>query len=149
MSTGPTSARLTHIALPCADLDASLRWYEEFTPLVLVTRREDSAGQTAWLSHDHQAENPFIVVLAMFFASRGKEQPQLGPFAHLGIELPSRQAVVEIAERGQAAQCLTWAPEQYPDPIGFICALSDPDGNVIEYSFGQGIYEKVQELWGS
>ena len=36
-----------------------------------------------------------------------------------------------------------------PDPIGYICALTDPDGNVIEFSFDQGVYEKAQEVWGS
>jgi lactoylglutathione lyase len=35
-----------------------------------------------------------------------------------------------------------------PDPIGFICAIKDPDGNVIEISHNQGVYAKVQEVWG-
>jgi hypothetical protein len=35
-----------------------------------------------------------------------------------------------------------------PDPIGYICALTDPDGNVIEISHGQGVYAKAKEVWG-
>ena len=35
-----------------------------------------------------------------------------------------------------------------PAPIGYICAISDPDGNVIEISHNQGVYAKVQEVWG-
>ena len=35
-----------------------------------------------------------------------------------------------------------------PDPIGYICALTDPDGNMIEFSYDQGVYEKAQEVWG-
>ena len=52
MTTGPATARWTHIALPSSDLDASITWYETFTPLVLLDRREDADGQSAWLSHE-------------------------------------------------------------------------------------------------
>ena len=35
-----------------------------------------------------------------------------------------------------------------PAPIGYVCALTDPDGNVIEISHNQGVYDKVDEVWG-
>jgi catechol 2,3-dioxygenase-like lactoylglutathione lyase family enzyme len=146
---GPGQPRWTHIALPSADLDASIAWYETFTPLVLLDRREDADGQSAWLCHDGQVENPFILVLVMFFKDRGTRQPHLAPFAHIGIEVPERADVIEIADRARTAGCLVWEPQQMPDPIGFICAITDPDGNVIEISHGQGVYAKVQEVWGS
>ncbi len=37
---------------------------------------------------------------------------------------------------------------QMPDPIGYICMLRDPDGNMVEFSYDQGVYEKVREVWG-
>ena len=37
----PTSARWTHIALRVDDIDATIDWYCEHTPLVLLDRRED------------------------------------------------------------------------------------------------------------
>ena len=37
---------------------------------------------------------------------------------------------------------------QMPAPIGYICMLSDPDGNLVEFSYDQGVYEKVREVWG-
>ncbi|MEZ5249353.1 MAG: VOC family protein [Ilumatobacteraceae bacterium] len=40
----PTTVRWTHIALPSTDIDASIRWYEAFTPLRLLDRREDADG---------------------------------------------------------------------------------------------------------
>ena len=146
---GPPRPRWTHIALPCSDLDETISWYQSFTPLVLLDRREDDLGQSAWLSHDHQAENPFILVLVMFYKDRGRLQPLLAPFAHIGIEMPTRQEVLDVAERARAAGCLAWEPQDMPDPVGFICALKDPDGNVIEISHGQGVYAKVQQTWGS
>jgi lactoylglutathione lyase len=147
-SPGPATARWTHIALPSIDLDRSIEWYSEFTPLVVLTRREDSEGQSAWLSHDRQIDNPFILVLVMFWKDKGRAQPQLAPFAHIGIEVPRREDVLAIAEKARARGCLTWEPVDMPPPIGFICAVNDPDGNVIEISYGQGVYAKVQETWG-
>jgi catechol 2,3-dioxygenase-like lactoylglutathione lyase family enzyme len=145
---GPAAPRWTHIALPSGDLDASIAWYTSFTPLVLLDRREDDDGQSAWLCHDKQVENPFILVLVMFWKDKGKPAPIMAPFAHIGIEVPTRRDVEEIADRARAAGCLTWEPTEMPAPIGYICAISDPDGNVIEISHNQGVYAKVQEVWG-
>ncbi|HEX9259348.1 MAG TPA: VOC family protein [Acidimicrobiales bacterium] len=146
--SGPRSARWTHIALPSSDLDASIDWYRRFTPLVLLDRREDAEGQAAWLSHEGQVESPFVLVLVMFWRDKGRPQPTMAPFAHIGIEVPERADVLAIAEQAREAGCLTWEPTDMPAPIGFICALTDPDGNVIEISHDQGVYAKVQEVWG-
>ena len=27
--------------------------------------------------------------------------------------------------------------------------LRDPDGNLVEFSYDQGVYEKVREVWGN
>jgi lactoylglutathione lyase len=72
----------------------------------------------------------------------------MSPFAHIGIEVPERADVDAVAERARAEGCLSWEPRDMPDPVGYICALSDPDGNVIEISHDQGVYAAVQEKWG-
>ena len=141
-------ARWTHVALPCADIDASVAWYTTHTPLVVLERREDADGKNAWLSHEGQVETPFVLVLVMFYENQGAPQPQLAPFAHLGIELPTRAEVDAVAERGRAAGCLAWEPRDLPAPVGYVCALHDPDGNVVEFSHDQGVFAKVQEVWG-
>jgi lactoylglutathione lyase len=147
--TGPTTPRWTHIALPSSDLDASIAWYEHFTPLRLLARREDADGQSAWLSHEGQVENPFVLVLVMFWKDKGSQQPIMAPFAHIGIEMPSRADVEHVAELGRTGGCLAWEPTDMPDPIGYICAVTDPDGNMIEISHNQGVYDTVQRVWGS
>ena len=146
---GPSTPRWTHVALPAGDLDASLAWYQRFTPLVVLDRRDDPDGQAAWLSHEGQVDHPFVLVLVMFDRDRGRPQPMLAPFAHLGIEVPTRAEVVAVAERARAEGCLVTEPTDLPPPVGFICALSDPDGNVVEISHGQGVYDRAQEVWGS
>jgi lactoylglutathione lyase len=141
--------RWTHIALPTSYIAASVAWYEKYTPLVVFDRREDADGKNAWLAHEGQVENPFVLVLVMFYRDQGTPQPQLAPFAHIGIEMPERADVDRIAELGRADGCLSWEPTDMPDPIGYICAVTDPDGNVIEISHNQGVFAKVEEVWGA
>ena len=149
MSRELTSPRWTHIALPSSDLDRSVEFYTRFTPLVVLDQRSDADGRTAWLSHDGQTDAPFVLVLAHFFRDAGRPQPIMAPFAHIGIEMPLRSDVDDIADRAREHGCLVWEPRDMPDPIGYICALTDPDGNVVEISHDQGVYTTVQERWGT
>ncbi|MFN3257350.1 MAG: VOC family protein [Ilumatobacter sp.] len=151
-SLRPTTARWTHIALRVSDIDATIAWYQEFTTLELLDKREDEDGYGAWLGHSDAGEFPFVLVLAQFFEGRDPFAPtplaKMAPFNHFGIELPNKADVDEIAARGAAAGCLAMPARQMPDPIGYICFLEDPDGNLVEFSFDQGVYEKVREVWG-
>jgi len=145
----PTTARWTHIALPSTDIDASIDWYQKYTPLRLLDKREDKDGFGAWLGDPELSDKPFVLVLVSFFRDQAKgPQPIMAPFAHIGIELPSEEAVRQVAEIGRADGCLVWEPQWMPDPIGYICACTDPDGNMIEFSYNQGVYEKAREVWG-
>lgn len=145
--SGPPVARWTHVALPAASIDASIAWYELHTPLRLLDRRADDAGESCWLCAPEATDRPFVLVLVSFNAVTGP-RPTLAPFAHLGIELPSRLDVDEAAERARAEGCLSWEPQDLPDPVGYVCAVTDPDGNVIEFSHHQGVYDAVRERWG-
>lgn len=148
----PAEARWTHIALRVADIDATIEWYTSHTPLELLDRRQDDMGFGAWLGHSDSADRPFILVVAQFLPETDpfKDAPQevLAPFAHLGIELPNRSDVDEAAARAKAEGCLAMPPTDMPDPIGYICMLSDPDGNMIELSHDQGVYATAKQVWG-
>jgi lactoylglutathione lyase len=149
-SVHPPSMRWTHIALPATDMEETIAWYQRFTPLEVLHRREDSEGCGAWLGHRDQIDKPFILVLVSFKRDHDKgPQTTMAPFAHIGIEATSRAEVDSIAERGRSEGCLAWPPTEMPPPIGYICALTDPDGNMIEFSYDQGVYATVQEVWGT
>ncbi len=129
------SARLTHLALPCHDLDATIAWYEKFTSLQKTHHRQDALGAVAWLASQDSG-----IVLVFIQKNQTKEPiPILAPLAHLGISLDSTDQVDQVAARGESEGCLAWEPKQEPDPVGYICALSDPDGNLVEFSYGQEI----------
>ncbi len=141
------------MALRVQDIDATIAWYTEHTPLELLDRRSDDMGHGAWLGQPDQPDHPFILVVAQFFPETDPfaDAPQeiLAPFAHLGIEMTSRGDIDAVAARGEQAGCLGMAPTQMPDPIGYICMLRDPDGNTVEFSYDQGVYAKAQEVWGA
>ena len=112
--THPTEPRWTHIALRVSDIDATIAWHAEFSPLELIDRREDEMGYGAWLGMPGETNNPFILVLAQFFEGKdpfaGAPLATLAPFAHFGIELPTKEDVDEMAERGKQAGCLAMPP---------------------------------------
>ncbi|WP_420640071.1 VOC family protein [Candidatus Poriferisocius sp.] len=146
----PPGPRWTHVALRVADIDATIDWYTTHTPMRLLDRRQDDMGHGAWLGHGDSPDSPFILVLAQFFPETDpfKDAPRavLAPFAHLGIELTSREAVDETAARGEAGGCLAMPPTEMPPPIGYICMLTDPDGNMVEFSYDQGVYALARQL---
>ncbi len=148
----PKSSRWTHIALRVSDIDATIEWYLRYTDLKLLDKREDEDGYGAWLGHPDQGQFPFVLVLAQFFEGRDPFAPtplaKLAPFNHLGMELPEQADVDDIAARAEADGCLAMPARMMPDPIGYICMLEDPDGNLVEFSYDQGVYEKVREVWG-
>ncbi|MEO0412995.1 MAG: VOC family protein [Pseudomonadota bacterium] len=143
--------RWTHMALCVKDIEASIEWYSTYTHLELFARNQDVNGYGAWLIDPEQPDPPFLLVIAEFFEGKdpfaGTEHGVLGPFAHFGIETTSKEKVDAIAAKGKEAGCLALGPMQMPDPVGYICFLKDPDGNTVEYSYNQGVYEAVREKW--
>lgn len=148
MSQNLTSARWTHLALPTGDLTKAIEFYTSLTPLVLIDQRKDDDGESAWLSNPNQYETPMVLVLVSFKKDQGAPLGLLTPFAHIGIEVPTREDVESMAERARERGCLHWEPQEVPDPVGYVCALKDPDGNVIEISHNQKVFSSVQRLWG-
>jgi lactoylglutathione lyase len=151
-----TQPRWTHVAIPSADIDRSIAFYTELTPLVLVARNKDDSGQSAWLSNPNQVETPFVLVLvqlnqevgAQFGIEAGQPHRTLGPFSHLGVELPNREDIDAMAAKAREMGCLQWEPMQMAEHIGYICAVTDPDGNTIEFSHNQKVYSTIRAMWG-
>ncbi len=148
----PEKERWTHLALHVSDIDASIAWYEKHTHLKILARNQDELGRGAWLGDRTEANAPFILVLAQFYEGKDPFAPAkhavLTPFAHIGIEVPTREMVDDLAARAKEEHCLALGPQQMPDPVGYVCFIKDPDGNLVEFSYDQGVYEKAREVWG-
>lgn len=123
--------RLTHIALQVGDIDASVAFYAEFCGMRQSHRRSDDGVRVAWIAEPGRQDD-FVFVL---IERAGHRAPAEEDFGHLGFALESREAVDEMARRAGAR--LAWPPRELPFPTGYICGVKDPDGNIVEFSYGQ------------
>ena len=126
---------LTHIALAVSELDASIAFYGKYAGMKLVHRRpaDEGEGGVAWVS---DLTRPFVIVLAHL---PGVDDPPLGPFGHLGVACTSRDEVDRLANLAKQDGCLIKGPEDYGPPVGYWAYIADPDGNVLEVSYGQDV----------
>lgn len=125
----------THVALHVRDLDACIAFYRRFCGLTPVHERQGTAPgeRVVWLAEPGR-ERDFVFVL---MPGGPGHAPDEHDYTHLGFALESRAAVDEIAARARAAGCLVWPPREEPYPVGYYCGVSDPDGNHVEFSYGQ------------
>ena len=125
----------THISLPVDDLDRSIAWYEEHTPLTL--RNRDFAaglGDVAALAESDDAA--FIGLVKSDQDKPAKPMLTGNPIAHIGLELEDRAAVDAAANKGRETGCLRFGPIEL-EKVGYFCFLNDPDGNQVELGVGQ------------
>lgn len=131
---------LTHIALPCTDLDRTIAFYARYADMAVVHRRVGKHGgpAVAWVS-DHT--RPFVIV----FLETGRVDRPLGPFAHVGVAVESRveldRRVADAKDRGIRVQ----GPFDDGPPVGVYALLSDPDGHQLELSYGQEVGLTMRE----
>jgi predicted lactoylglutathione lyase len=55
----------------------------------------------------------------------------------LGFACGSTEEVDAIAEKARGRGLLLWPPRREPFPVGYYCGVVDPDGNAVEFSYGQ------------
>ena len=126
---------LTHIAFHVRDLEASVAFYRRFCGLKTVHERAGSepGDRIVWLAEPGREREMIFVFLP---GGPGRDQGERD-FSQFGFALDSKQAVDAVAAKAEAAGCLAWPPRQEPYPVGYYCGIKDPDGNFVEFSFGQ------------
>ena len=125
--------RLTHIALHVEDLEACKDFYSRYCNLQLVHSRSAGNQQIIWLAEPRR-EHDFVFVLM----SGGRDTTPAGDdYRHFGFAMDSRQAVDDIAIKARNDNILAWEPRQDPYPAGYYCGVRDPNGNYVEFSYGQ------------
>jgi predicted lactoylglutathione lyase len=146
-STTPPSL-LTHIALPVRDLQATLAFFAKYTTLVNIHERvdADTGMRSVWLANQRdvtEAGARFVIVLihgklpTKITGDIKEEYGFLRSISHLGISLNSREEVDHIATMAKADGCLLLGPMYRNEVVGYICVITDPDGNNVEFSVEQ------------
>ena len=123
----------THVALFCRDIEASVRFYASHVGLHEVHRRTEDGTTVVWMGEDGRSD-AFVIVLLGIRHPAGE-----GPVAHLGYAVGSRNEVDRAAERGRSTGLDVQGPVYAGPVVGYYCMLRDPDGNWVEFSFGQAL----------
>lgn len=126
-------ACLTHIALHVKDVSACVDFYQRFAGLVSVRDRHVHGKHIIWMAEPNKKDQFIFVILPN---GPGHQQAD-NDFSHLGFALASKKQVDEIALQAEQQGILLWPPKQEPFPVGYYCGVIDPDGNRVEFSFGQ------------
>ncbi|MDQ3897112.1 MAG: VOC family protein [Actinomycetota bacterium] len=130
------SVRLTHLGLPVTDLDKSITFYEKWAGMKVQERPnpKESGGITgARLS---QKGGSFVISLLELPVQNALPMPGV---MHLGFECESRAQVDKIATDAKKAGILISGPQDSGPDLGYQAYISDPDGNNLEFSFGQKV----------
>ncbi len=155
LPSAPPTSILTHIALPVRDIDATVAFYRRYTTLEVIHERfDESTGlRTAWLANSADTTEAgaalgiraarFVIVLicgALPKAIVGEMEEEYGfltSISHLGLSCETREAVDLIASIAKREGCLLLGPMYRNVVVGYICIVTDPDGNNIEFSVEQ------------
>lgn len=125
--------RLTHIALQVKDLEPCIEFYRQYCQLAVIHRRQSRTNQVVWMAEQGR-EQEFVMVLLQ---GGHKQRPRSDDFSHLGFAVASTGEVDRIASEAKKQGVLVWPPVQEPYPVGYYCGLVDPNGNYVEFSYGQ------------
>lgn len=132
---------LTHVALPCTDLERSLSFYSRYGGMQVVHRRVEPEGGVAWIG---DGTRPFVIVLLQCAQVGSPLRPQ----GHLGVACISRDRVDQLCEQARAEGCLLSGPTDSGPPIGYWAYLQDPDGHTLEIAHGQEVSATVAQSLG-
>ena len=125
----------THVAILARDVDRAVDFYARFAQLREVHRRTEHAVTVVWLA-ERGREREFVIVL---IGAEHADAVVLAPLAHLGYAVGSRGEVDRLAELARAEQILVEDPKDAGPIVGYYCIVRDPDGNLVEFSYGQSL----------
>ncbi len=125
--------KMTHIALHVKDVQKSFDFYSKYCGLKVVHDRLDKENRVLWMGEEGK-ESEFILV---FIAGGKADKQKEDDYSHLGFALSSKEEVDRIAEMAKREGILFWNTREEPYPVGYYCGVMDPDGKIIEFSFGQ------------
>jgi catechol 2,3-dioxygenase-like lactoylglutathione lyase family enzyme len=137
---------LDHVVFRVADLERSVAFYERVLPARVIARKEGKdrwRSRLAWLAPEGQSG--FAVVLIQPTRVRWVLRilhaivPRMArSFEHFGLACASREEVEQRYVTAIAAGARPMNPPAFIDEkTGFIAEVCDPDGNPIEWTFGQ------------
>lgn len=125
--------RLDHLALLTRDAERAARFYCEWAGMEVVHDRQDegSTHRVIWVRLAGDRGGLIIVLVEV------DEQRPKGYMDHFGFHVESRAEVDRIAGRAREEGRLVDEPQYAGPVVGYFCTISDPEGNLLEFSAEQ------------
>lgn len=129
------TATCTHIAIHAHDIEAGTDFYQRYAGLKEVHRRADHGVGVVWLGEPDR-EHEFVIVLIEASHADAADPP---PMAHIGYSVASRQEVDRLTYMARSDGILVEGPVDAGGVVGYYSIVRDPDGNQVEFSYGQDL----------
>jgi catechol 2,3-dioxygenase-like lactoylglutathione lyase family enzyme len=124
--------RLTHIALHVEALDACIEFYRRYCNLEITDDRVRGGRRVVLMAEPGRGAT-FVLQL---LAGGMDKAPTPGDDRHLGFAVDSREQVDRLAAMAADEGILLFETFEAPFPVGYLCAIKDPNGNSVEISYG-------------
>jgi len=123
--------RWTHITINVSDIDRSVDFYTSICGLSIARDRRKEGRHNVWLGPSLAAgEDPAFVLVMVQDEVKSR-------LDHFGFQCDSRAEVDQIAELARSQDFLIDPPTDVGGVVGYFTTIRDPDGHLIEFTFGQ------------
>lgn len=126
--------RLTHLGIPVTNLEKSIAFYEKWAGMKVQGRPDDTMG----VKGVRLAQKSGGFVLSLLAVPITMPTPMPG-IMHLGLDCSSKAQVDKIAKDAAKAGILISGPVDAGPDLGYQAYIADPDGNAVEFAFGQKV----------
>jgi catechol 2,3-dioxygenase-like lactoylglutathione lyase family enzyme len=128
----PNISGLSHIALIVRDIHKMIDFYREFAGMEVIHDRIDDGINVAWLRLP-EASSLVIVMIE----DKNLEVNTSQRMNHFGFDAVSKEAVDLLAKKGEEWGVLVQPAVDGGKILGYLCLVKDPDGNQLEFAYGQ------------
>jgi lactoylglutathione lyase len=123
--------RWTHITINVSDIDRSVDFYTGVCGLSIVRDRRQEGRHNVWVGPPAAVgEDPAFVLVMVQDEVKAR-------LDHFGFQCDSREEVVKIAALARSQDLLIDPPTDVGGVVGYFTTIRDPDGHLIEFTFGQ------------
>jgi len=128
-----TTLRLDHLALECRDISKTLQFYQRYAEMEVIHDRYEQGARVTWIRHRRDRNGLTLVLI------QGPKFPKTGEglMNHLGFHVVSSPDVDLISKMADSEDCLMEPAKNGGEILGYYCIVADPDGNLVEFSYGQ------------
>jgi len=125
------AVRWTHITINCSNIDTAVEFYTSLCGLSIVRDRRLEGRHNVWLGPaTAPGEDPIFVLVIVQDEVKAR-------LDHFGFQCDSREEVDRIAALARERNILVEPPTDVGGVVGYFTSVRDPDGHVVEFTFGQ------------